>query len=216
MEWPVTVEAPIDRSPTANASRPGFEYLTSPVLAFLEESGARRVLDIGCGTGLLCRQLHAEGYDVVGCDISSKRIGAARAKAPRVQFETLSVDDDPARLGGALFDVATAVEVVEHLYTPRNLAAFASKVLRPGGYLLVTTPYHGYLKNLALALSDRWDVHLEPLQAGGHIKFWSPRTLRRLGELEGFEYVRHSGAGRLPWLWKSTVMIFRASPLARR
>ena len=65
-------------------------------------------------------------------------------------------------IGNENFDVAIATEVIEHLVTPFNLPRFAKQLLRPGGHLIISTPYHGYLKNLILALTNRWDAHLSP------------------------------------------------------
>ena len=84
---------------------------------------------------------------------------------------------DPSAVGADSFDVAIATEVIEHLVRPHNLPGFAKQLLRPGGPLIISTPYHGYLKNLVLALSNKWDSHLTPLWDGGHIKMWSRKTL---------------------------------------
>ncbi len=46
------------------------------------------------------------------------------------------------------FDVVLAIEVIEHLFYPNELAKSAKKCLHPGGSLIISTPYHGYLKNL--------------------------------------------------------------------
>ena len=100
---------------------------------------------------------------------------------------------------------------VEHLFSPHLLPAFAAGALRDGGFLIVTTPYHGSLKNLALALLDKWDHHHTVLWHGGHIKFFSRQTLTRLLEANRFRVVGFSGVGRLPYLWKSMVLIARKS-----
>ena len=89
------------------------------------------------------------------------------------------------------------------------LPEFAYPLVRDGGHLIVTTPYHGYLKNLSLALLDRWDSHHAPLWEGGHIKFWSRATLTELLERGGFRVAGFSGAGRIPPLWKSMVLVAR-------
>jgi SAM-dependent methyltransferase len=136
-------------------------------------------------------------------------IAVARTSAPNIRFEVLGVDDAPDNLGSAAFDAVVSLEVIEHLVLPRNLPRFAARVLKPGGYLIVSTPYHGYLKNLAIVLLGRWDAHHDPLWDGGHIKFWSARTLRSLMEHEGFVFERFLGAGRFPWFWKSMVLVFR-------
>src|SRR5262249_37524354 len=75
------------------------------------------------------------------------------------------------------------------------------------GHLIISTPYHGYLKNLFLALTNSWDAHLSPFWDGGHIKFWSYKTLSRLLNESGFRIVRFIGAGRLPFLWKSMIVV---------
>ena len=110
----------------------------------------RRIVDIGCGNGALSRELASRGYEVVGCEPSAEDLHFARLGAPGLVFHRLGVDDDPSVIGNENFDVAIATEVIEHLVTPFNLPRFAKQLLRPGGYLIISTPYHGYLKNLFL------------------------------------------------------------------
>jgi 2-polyprenyl-3-methyl-5-hydroxy-6-metoxy-1,4-benzoquinol methylase len=168
---------------------------------------ARRIVDIGCGNGALCRELADHGYEVVGCEPSAESLHFAQLGAPGLVFHGLGVDDDPSVLGNESFDVAIATEVVEHLVTPFNLPRFAKQLLRPGGHLIISTPYHGYLKNLILAFTNKWDAHLNPFWDGGHIKFWSYKTLSQLLNKSGFRIVRFIGAGRLPFLWKSMIVL---------
>lgn len=109
------------------------------------------------------------------------------------------------KLGCAPFDLVISTEVVEHLYDPRAFARGCFKALRLGGRFILSTPYHGYLKNLALSLAGKWDFHANPLWDGGHIKLWSRRTLSRLLSEAGFSNLQFRGTGRLPWLWMSMV-----------
>ena len=176
-------------------------------MALCAELGARRVVDIGCGNGALCRELANRGYEVVGCDPSTDGVRYAQSAAPTLVFHQIGVDDDPSAVGNENFDVAIATEVIEHLIKPRNLLRFAKCLLRPSGHVIITTPYHGYLKNLVLALSNKWDSHLTPFWDGGHIKFWSRKTLSQLLNDAGFRVVRFIGAGRIPFLWKSMIII---------
>ena len=74
--------------------------------------------------------------------------------------------------------------------------------------MIISTPYHGYIKNLALAVTGKLDDHFTALWDGGHIKFWSVKTLSRLLEEHGFLVVEFKGSGRTPYLWKS--MLLRA------
>ena len=62
----------------------------------------------------------------------------------------------------------------------------AFELLRPGGLFVVPTPYNGYLKNVALAVSGRMDRHWIALWDGGHIKFWSWKTIRVMLKEGGF------------------------------
>ena len=71
----------------------------------------------------------------------------------------------------------------------------------------MTTPYHGYLKNLAISVIGGWDRHADPLWDGGHIKFFSRRTITRLLNEAGFRVVSFNGVGRLHYLWKSMVVV---------
>ena len=168
-----------------------------------------RVLDVGCGNGSLTAELGRMGYDVTGVDLSAEGVEQARLHWPQGRFEVLAADDGLlAKLGVAPFDLVCSVEVIEHLYDPAALLDGCLQALRPGGMLLVSTPYHGYLKNLAISLAGGWDKHADPLKGGGHIKFYSMRTLREAAVRAGFERFEIIGSGRLPGLWKS--MILRA------
>ena len=61
-----------------------------------------------------------------------------------------------------------------------------------------------------MAILDKWDFHHTALWHGGHIKFWSRKTLTQLLEANGFRVTEFHGAGRLPWLWKSMILVAKA------
>lgn len=184
-------------------------YLTPPILQLCRALGAKKVLDLGCGNGALCGKLFQAGFEVAGLDLSESGVEQAKKALPNVDFKVMSVYDDPADLGDSGFDVVISTEVVEHLLYPRRLPQFASQVLKPGGHLIITTPYHGYLKNLLICLLGKWDSHHSPLWDGGHVKFWSKESLSRLLQEQGFSVTRFIGAGRTPFLWKSMIIVAR-------
>ena len=183
------------------------DYLAPIVLQACRAAGARRVLDLGSGNGTLCRALAEAGFAVVGLEPSASGIAAARRAVPEGTFHCGSVYDGPGVVPERDFDVVVSTEVVEHLFRPAALPAFAAAKLKPGGTFVVSTPYHGYLKNLLLALANRWDSHHSPNWDGGHVKFWSRRTLTALLEANGFRVLEFHGAGRIPGLWKSMVLV---------
>jgi 2-polyprenyl-3-methyl-5-hydroxy-6-metoxy-1,4-benzoquinol methylase len=182
-------------------------YTTPTAIRACKKFGVCRVLDAGCGNGALCRTLAENGFDTTGCDADPRGIEIAAGAVPQARFAVVGVYDEPARLGTDKFGAVVCTEVIEHLYLPCMLPRFAPKVLRPRGLLILSTPYHGYLKNLALSVFDHWDAHYTSLWDGGHIKFWSRRTLSTLLNEEGFDVVDFHGCGRVPFLWRSMVLV---------
>jgi 2-polyprenyl-3-methyl-5-hydroxy-6-metoxy-1,4-benzoquinol methylase len=185
-------------------------YLNPAIANIARRLRPRRVLDAGCGNGALAQALAAEGWAVTGVDGDAEAIEFARQRTASVRFAICDFALSPGEQGlmdDGPYDLVVSTEVVEHLYNPQELVRFAFEALRPGGTFAVSTPYHGYLKNLALALAGKWDGHFGALWHGGHIKFWSRATLTRLLEQGGFRVVGFQGAGRLPWLWKSMILI---------
>lgn len=145
----------------------------------------KRLFDLGCGNGSVANELVRLGWEVTGVDASEQGIAQANAHYPHIPLRVGSAYDDLAALHGT-FPVVVSLEVVEHLYAPRRYAATLLSLLDPGGVAIVSTPYHGYLKNLALAVTGKMDAHFTALWDHGHIKFWSMRTLRALLEEVGF------------------------------
>lgn len=185
-------------------------YLGSVIPALCRKRRAKHVLDIGCGNGALIKSLVDLDCELLaGCDPSASGIEHARKAVPTAKLYQLGVYDDPQRIEETDFDVAVSTEVIEHLFYPRALPRFAHAKLRSSGYLILSTPYHGYLKNLVLSAFDKWDSHHTPFWDGGHIKFWSRRTLTKLLEEEGFKFEEFVGCGRVPYLWMSMVIVAR-------
>ena len=203
----------VDRYGWANATGMcSCAYITPRILEILKELGAKRVLDLGAGNGALTGELAQAGYQMVGVEYDKDGVEIARRAHPAVPFYNYGVQDDPAlvRAKEEPFDAVISTEVIEHLFSPHLLPTYAKGVLKPGGHLIITTPYHGYLKNLALAVAGKWDWHFTALRHGGHIKFWSRDTITQLLSANGFRVVGFSGVGRLPYMWKSMVVVARA------
>jgi 2-polyprenyl-6-hydroxyphenyl methylase/3-demethylubiquinone-9 3-methyltransferase len=187
-------------------------YIAPRVIRALTADGSiRRVLDAGCGNGNLSARIAAVGFAVSAFDASTSGVEQAQRAFPGLRFEVASAYDNLRERFGDVFDACVCVEVIEHLYDPRTAVSRIFDVLRPGGLFVLTTPYHGYLKNLALAVTGSMDNHYTALWDGGHIKFWSRATLTTLLEERGFEVIRFEGAGRVPFLWKSMIVTARKS-----
>ena len=187
-------------------------YLLDGLLAVLNPAINTCILDIGCGNGWLTAELIRRGYDVYGTDASETGIEWARQAFPDRFFQQdITTDGIPDALGHLRFDTIISTEVIEHLYSPIRFLETCHRILEHSGYseIILSTPYHGYLKNLALALTGNFDRHFLPLWEGGHIKFWSRRTLTLALHRAGFTVEQFVGCGRIPLLWKS--MLVKAS-----
>ena len=165
-----------------------------------------RALDLGCGNGATANLLATLGFDVVGVDPSASGIAQARKAFPGIRFDLASTYDDLKTRYGA-FSLVVSLEVLEHCYDPRRLARTVFDTLEEDGLGFISTPYHGYWKNLMLAIAGKWDDHLTALWDGGHIKFFSLRTLRMLLEEAGFRHITFLRVGRIPPLAKSMVAV---------
>lgn len=180
-------------------------YLLPEVDRLLGSLDPSTIFDLGCGNGAVADHLSRK-YDVCGVDISKMGIAEAKAAYPNLRLEVGSVYDDlSARYG--VFDCVVSLEVVEHLYDPRLYARNMFELVRPGGAAIVSTPFHGYWKNLALAVTGKLDAHFTALWDGGHIKFWSVPTLSKLLEESGFVDLEVRFVGRIRPLARSMIVV---------
>ncbi len=183
-------------------ANPSHDYLLPTVLDILSAQGGRRIFEVGCGNGAIAKILESRGFEVSGVDPSES--GIAHAANPRLRVGS-AYDDLAAQYGR--FPVVMSLEVVEHCYSPRDFARTLFELAEPGGLAIVSTPYHGYWKNLALAVTGRMDDHFTALWDGGHVKFWSERTLCTLLAEAGFASIAFRRVGRLKALAKAMIAV---------
>ncbi len=170
--------------------------------ALLARPGCK-VIDVGCGRGEFCAYFKATGAHAEGIDLSETGIKYARAKHPGVTFHAGLVDSLlPSRAGE--FDLVFTSEVIEHLFDPASFLAACNQLLKPEGTLVVTTPFHGLIKNLLIDFAN-YAGHYDPL--GQHIRFYDRKGLELVLDVAGFKGETWTGYGR-PWpLWKSFFVV---------
>lgn len=183
-------------------------YILPTVLKVLESCASRRVFDLGFGNGSTAGFLAQKGFEVTGIDPSEYGVRHARETYPHLRLEEGSAYEDLASRFGT-FPSVISLEVVEHVFLPRDYARTLHSLVEPGGVAIISTPYHGYLKNVALALSGKMDDHFTALWDYGHIKFWSERTLGILLREAGFNEIAFHRVGRIPALAKSMIAVAR-------
>lgn len=209
METIVNISGYIYADSELNASHDYLLPVLLSALASIDLPSTRRCLfELGCGNGSVAAALTQRGYQVTGVDASTQGIEQAHRRYPHLNLHLGSAYDSLVDLYGQ-YPVVLSLEVVEHLYAPRSFARTLFELVEPSGTAIISTPYHGYWKNLALALTDRMDQHFTALWDHGHIKFWSIDTLSALLREAGFRDITFQRIGRIPALAKSLVAIAR-------
>ena len=140
-----------------------------------------RLLDIGCGGGLLCEPMTRLGFAVTGVDASARNIATAAQHAAE---QGLSIDyrastaEDLLAAGEPPFDVILNMEVVEHVANPEAYLRDCAKLLKPGGLMIVAT-LNRTLKALALAkVGAEYILRWLPMGAHDWSKFLKPQEIR--------------------------------------
>ncbi|HXB24583.1 MAG TPA: methyltransferase domain-containing protein [Gemmatimonadaceae bacterium] len=162
-------------------------YIGSSVrhtVARLNVSPGETVLDVGCGTGALGRQL---GDAVVGIDLSERML--AQAPGARVAGDALTLP-----FGAETFDVVASISVLHYWVEPVQVLREIRRVMRVGGRLVLTDWCDDYL---ACRICDR---ALRLWHAGGYVRAYGSRELGRLIESAGYATVAVEKY-KIGWLW---------------
>jgi 2-polyprenyl-6-hydroxyphenyl methylase/3-demethylubiquinone-9 3-methyltransferase len=140
------------------------------------------ILELGCGDASFTADLMKFNRRVTAVDISEQQLARNAERSPDVRFLQHDLSA-PLPFDADRFAVIWCSEVLEHLFDPAFALREMFRVVAPGGLLLATVPYHGGLKNLAIALF-KWDHHFDPEYP--HIRFFTRNTLSRIVAKAGF------------------------------
>ncbi len=182
-------EGPASYQHALSGLTPYNKYLLPTVKRLLGPPAGRTLFEIGFGNGAVADHLASQGFQVSGIEASHQGLARAHASFPHLTNLVQGSLYEPLTERFGTFSAVVSLEVIEHLYFPRRLAEAAFALLEPGGTLVLSTIYHGYLKNIALAAFGQFDRHYDPLWDHGHIKFFTRRMLTKLLVEAGFENV---------------------------
>lgn len=187
-------------------------YLLPAILKILHDTSSRvlekSLFDLGCGNGSVANEIHKLGFRVAGVDPSTEGIAMAKRHYPHLNLRIGSSYDDLKRQFGT-FSYVMSLEVIPHVHDPRSFSRAICELLTDDGYAMISTPYHGYFKNLAIAAVGGFDNHVNPLLDYGYVKFWSVHTLRTILEEAGLRSIEFVRVGRIPPLAKSMIAVAR-------
>jgi 2-polyprenyl-6-hydroxyphenyl methylase/3-demethylubiquinone-9 3-methyltransferase len=153
-----------------------------------------RILDIGCGAGLLCEPFTRLGAQVIGIDPSASNIAAAKLHADKghlsIDYRCTTVEEMDVR---ERFDIVLAMEVVEHVADVGVFLSRCAAMLKPGGIMVVSTLNRNW-KSFALAIVGAEYV-LRWLPRGTHQwdKFVTPNELEAALERHGLQVTEETG-----------------------
>jgi len=164
-----------------------------------------RVLDIGCGGGILSESVARLGAQVVGTDVTEKNLGVARLHA---QWGGLSIDYRLATAAelvqaGESFDLVLNMEVVEHVADPAAFVKTCRDLLKPGGLMICST-LNRNAKSFAMAIvGAEWVMRWLPKGTHDWSKFITPDELYGMLRGAGLEPVDRKGMvfSPLGWSW---------------
>jgi 2-polyprenyl-6-hydroxyphenyl methylase / 3-demethylubiquinone-9 3-methyltransferase len=149
----------------------------------------RRVLDVGCGGGLLAEAMARQGAQVSAIDLSPAMIEVAQLHAHESQLGIdyqLSSAEDYAPRALASFDVLTCMELIEHVPEPDVLFGALASMLRPGGHLFVSTINRNLRSFLLAIVGAEYLLNLIPRGTHEYARLLRPAELSRLARARGF------------------------------
>ena len=168
-----------------------------------------RLLDIGCGGGLLCEPMVRLGATVTGVDALERNVKTAKTHAEQVGVDVdyrHGTIEQMVEAGEAPFDVVLNMEVIEHVANPADFTADCAAMVRPGGIMLCST-INRTLKAFALAIVGA-EYILRWLPKGTHQydKLVKPVELSRYLERAGMTVERQIGMSLNPLTeqWRQT------------
>ena len=181
-------------------------HITRPVVQQLVNAKAHTVLDLGCGNGWFTGALDRCGFDVTGVDNDEVVLRLARQFQPTLNLRQMDVMKPLDPTLAMRFDAVVAIDLIDHVQMPRKMIETALAALKPGGLLAITSPFHGYVKNLLLALGGRFDSRWDPLLDHGRMKFFSRATLTALLTEFDLRDLHFETIGRIPTFARSMLI----------
>ena len=173
----------------------------------------KRVLDVGCGGGILADAMARKGADVLGIDLSVKALRVAQlhaleASTPRVEYREISTEDLAAEQPGS-FDVVTCMEMLEHVPDPASIVQACSTLVKPGGWVFFSTLNRNPKSFLFAIVGAEYVLNLLPKGTHEYAKFIRPSELASYGRAAGLELQHTKGMEYNPltrryWLSEDT------------
>ena len=190
------------------------DYITAQISAEFDRNLATpnpfaglRILDIGCGGGLLSEPMARLGATVVGADAAPRNIPVAQVHAEQsalsIDYRVTTAEDMAA--AGEQFDVVLNMEVVEHVADPLAYLTACQQLLRPGGLMICSTLNRNPKSFMMAIIGAEWVMRWLPKGTHDWAKFITPEELYDLIRRAGLDPVDKKGMVFNPVSWRWSV-----------
>ena len=150
----------------------------------------KRILDVGCGGGLLSEGMAVRGAEVTGIDLSEKPLGVARLhlleSGQKVDYRKVAVEQLATEMPGA-FDAVTCLEMLEHVPDPASIVASCARLVKPGGQVFFSTINRNPKAYLFAVIGAEYLLQMLPRGTHDFAKFIKPSELTRWCKQSGLE-----------------------------
>jgi 2-polyprenyl-6-hydroxyphenyl methylase/3-demethylubiquinone-9 3-methyltransferase len=148
----------------------------------------KKVLDVGCGGGILAEAMARRGAQVTGIDLSEKGLRVAELHLMEsrlaVTYEMAMAEDYAARHAGE-FDLVTCMELLEHVPEPASMVAACARLVRPGGQVFFSTINRNPKSYLFAVIGAEYLLKLLPKGTHDYLRFIKPSELSRWSRASG-------------------------------
>ena len=169
-----------------------------------------RVLDVGCGGGILSEAMARSGARVLGIDLSQEVLDVAELHALEaklaVEYKAIAAEELAAANPGS-FDLVTCMEMLEHVPDPAATLAALATVVKPGGNVIVSTLNRKPMAFAVAIVGAEYIARLLPRGTHEYLKFIRPSELARWGRAAGLDLIDLTGITYNP-----LTRAFRLSP----
>lgn len=174
----------------------------------LDLSGCK-VLDVGCGGGILTEALAKSGANAVGIDLSKESLEAAKIHASQqglnIDYRYENIEDTASKHAGE-FDATTCMEMLEHVPEPNKIIAACSRLLKPGGHAFFSTINRTPKAFLFVIIGGEYVLRLLPRGTHTYRKLIRPSELKQWSQVAGLEFRRLSSLMYNPFTGKFKVV----------